>query len=112
MTMVPCSRWPLAEHIAFGQNTFDVSIGSVVSFCIGTSCRWIPIFSSPPHFHRLVGLYPSSDLGNMYRRYDFPACQVGHDLTWSPCVALAGHAALCCQRCRSAEVLIGVCELL
>src|SRR5713226_1623469 len=57
MTMVPCSRWPLAEHIAFGQNTFDVSIGSVVSFCIGTSCRWIPIFSSPPHFHRLVGLY-------------------------------------------------------
>src|SRR5258708_32956143 len=60
MTMVPCSRWPLAEHIAFGQNTFDVSIGSVVSFCIGTSCRWIPIFSSPPHFHRLVGLYRRS----------------------------------------------------
>src|SRR6266699_613358 len=57
MTMLPCSRWPLAEHIAFGQNTFDVSIGSVVSLCIGTSCRWIPIFSSPPHFHRLVGLY-------------------------------------------------------
>ena len=39
------------EHIVFGQNGLDVSIGSAMSVCIGISCRWIPIFSSPlPNF--------------------------------------------------------------
>ena len=57
--MLPAPILPLAEHASLGQNCCDASIGSVVLFCISTSCRGPSIFSSfPPQFHRLVGLYP------------------------------------------------------
>src|SRR5256886_9268386 len=48
MTILPFPLWPLAEHIEFGQNTFDGSIGSGVLFCISTSCQRPLIFSTPP----------------------------------------------------------------
>src|SRR5256885_6919278 len=57
MTILPFPLWPLAEHIEFGQNTFDGSIGSGVLFCISTSCQRPLIFSTPPPLHRLVGFY-------------------------------------------------------
>ena len=58
--MLPCAFWPLAEHISFGQNCFDASIGSV-SVCI---CYSMPMdacfFNHSFPFHRIVGFYPCS----------------------------------------------------
>src|SRR5437764_8106407 len=58
MMMLPCAFWPLAEHISFGQNCFDASIGSV-SVCI---CYSMPMdacfFKHSFPFHRLVEFYP------------------------------------------------------
>src|SRR6266566_4868268 len=49
--MLPSPILPLAEHAEFGQNCFDASIGSVVLFCISTSCQGPSIFSIlPPNF--------------------------------------------------------------
>src|SRR6266516_3193355 len=59
MTIVPKPFWPLAEHIAFGQNAFDGSIGSGVIFCIKHILPGaLDFFNSLP-FHRLLGSYPS-----------------------------------------------------
>src|SRR5881227_1248300 len=57
MTILPFPLWPLAEHIEFGKNACDGSIGSGVLFCISTSCQRPLIFSTPPPLHRLVGFY-------------------------------------------------------
>jgi hypothetical protein len=46
---VALSDLALAEHVAFGQNAFDGSIGSGVLFCISTSCQGPLIFSIPHH---------------------------------------------------------------
>src|SRR5205085_7779863 len=43
----------------------------------------------------LKGLHPGSNARNTHGCHDFPACQVGNDLAWSPLVSLAGNAALC-----------------
>src|SRR5438128_11807458 len=67
MTILPFPLWPLAEHIEFGQNTFDGSIGSGVLFCISTSCQRPLIFSTPPPLHRLVGFYPRDALAGFKR---------------------------------------------
>ena len=56
--MLPRLIIPLAEHVAFGQNCSDASIGSVF-VCILTECRQTRQFSSP--FHRLAGLYRLND---------------------------------------------------
>src|SRR5258706_2556184 len=40
--------------------------------------------------------HPSSNVGNTHGCHDFPARQMGNDLTWTPCASLAGNAALCC----------------
>src|SRR5437660_12884237 len=60
MLMLPCAFWPLAEHISFGQNCCDASIGSV-SVCI---CYSMPMdacfFNHSFPFHRIVGFYPCS----------------------------------------------------
>src|SRR6266516_1811995 len=80
MTIVPKPFWPLAEHIAFGQNAFDGSIGSGVIFCIKHILPGaLDFFNSLP-FQRLLGSYrncrcmffPTS-------QYDFP---VGFELYW------------------------------
>src|SRR5947209_191492 len=57
--MLPAPIWPLAEHASLGQNCCDASIGSVVLFCISTSCRGPSLFSIPSPLHRLVGSYQS-----------------------------------------------------
>jgi hypothetical protein len=68
--MLPFPIWPLAEHVSFGQNTFEGSIGSGVLFCISTSCQGSLIFSIPPPPHRLVGSYPKMDKKSIfYHRY-------------------------------------------
>src|SRR5258708_2635446 len=54
----PEPLWPLAEHIGFGQNRFDVSSGSGVLFCISTSCQGPSLFSILS-LHRIVGFYRS-----------------------------------------------------
>src|SRR6266567_1138358 len=46
MRMLPAPIWPLAQHATFGQNCFDVSIGSAVLFCIHTTCQRTSSFSS------------------------------------------------------------------
>src|SRR6266849_4809259 len=53
----------------------------------------------------LQGGHPSSNLGKTHGCHDFPACQMCHDLTWSPPVSLAGHAPLCCFSRSSDEFL-------
>jgi len=60
ITIVPIPFWPLAEHCAFGQNTFDGSIGSDVLFGISTSCQDPSFFSiHPPSPHSdIVGELP------------------------------------------------------
>src|SRR6266567_1189194 len=56
--------------------------------------------------------HPGNNPGNTHACHDFPACHVSHDLTWPPRVSLACNAALCCERCRSDELLICLCKLL
>src|SRR5260370_39947892 len=47
---------PLAQHVEFGQNCSDGSIGSDVLFCIDTACREPSHFSSfSPHFTSYCG---------------------------------------------------------
>src|SRR5260221_12873829 len=54
--MLPCPIWPLAQHVEFGQNCSDGSIGSDVLFCIDTACREPSHFSSfSPHFSSYCG---------------------------------------------------------
>src|SRR5712692_12118339 len=61
--MLPAPVLPLAEHAECGQNCFDASIGSVVLFCISTSCQGPSLFSILPQFHRLEGSYRKHSFG-------------------------------------------------
>jgi hypothetical protein len=47
--------WPLAEHIVFGHQCLDGSIGSLLAFCIPTSCQWSLLFASHSHFTGYCG---------------------------------------------------------
>src|SRR6266567_3230584 len=41
--------------------------------------------------------HPGNNLGNTHACHDFPACQMAHNLAWSPPVSPLSHAALYCE---------------
>ena len=51
--ILPCPLQPLAQHVGFGQNWSDGSIGSDVLVCIDTACR--RIFQAFPPLSPLSG---------------------------------------------------------
>ena len=80
--ILPCPIWPLAQHVRFGQNCSDGSIGSVVVVLHTHSMPGtVSIFKLFPLFHQLVGLYPFKNTANKNKRFldkggeeDTPRC--------------------------------------